>query len=157
MREQRVGRAVELRGRDDVAAVVGERDEGVMQRRLAGGGAQRGDAAFELGDAPLEDVGRRIGDARVAKALGFEIEQRRAVIGAVELIGDVLIDRHRDRLGRWIALKTAVDGNRLAAHVWPSARLANEICRISSRNVTFERDLRRIGRIFNNWYGLIAR
>ena len=38
--EQRVGGAVELRRRDDVAAAVGEREEGVGERRLAGGDAR---------------------------------------------------------------------------------------------------------------------
>ena len=95
--------------RDDIAAAIGERDDRIVQRRLAGGGAQRGDAAFEFGDAALENVGGRIADPRVAKALGLEVEQRRAVIGAVEFISDVLIDRHRDRLGRRIASEAAVN------------------------------------------------
>ena len=52
--EQRVRRAVELRHGDDVAAVVGEIDEGEMQRGLSGRDRKRADAAFELGDALLE-------------------------------------------------------------------------------------------------------
>ena len=52
--EQRVRRAVELRHGDDVAAVIGDIDEGEMQRGLAGRDRERADAAFELGDALLE-------------------------------------------------------------------------------------------------------
>ena len=109
MGEQGVGRAVQRRRRDDRAAAVGERQEGVGERGLAGGDGERARAAFEQRDALLEDLGRRIGDAAVAEAFGFEIEQRGAMIGAVELIGDGLVDRRRDRLGRRIAIETAVN------------------------------------------------
>ena len=39
--EQRVRRAVELRRRDDAAAAIGERQEGVGERRLAGRDGER--------------------------------------------------------------------------------------------------------------------
>ncbi|GAA0007551.1 hypothetical protein BRDID11002_75570 [Bradyrhizobium diazoefficiens] len=42
--------AVELRHGHDVAAVIGDVDEGEMQRRLAGRDRKRADAAFELAD-----------------------------------------------------------------------------------------------------------
>ena len=59
VREQGVRGAVELRDRDDVAAGVGEVDEGEMQRRLSGRDRERADAAFELGDALFEHGGGR--------------------------------------------------------------------------------------------------
>ena len=104
VREQRVRRAVELRHRHDVAAHVGDVEDRVVERRLAGADAQRLDAAFERGDAPLQHGGGRIADAAVAIAFDFEIEQSGAVIGAVELVGDGLIDRNRD--GAWSSARS---------------------------------------------------
>ena len=117
VREERVGGAVELRDRDDVAAHFSEILHRVTQRRLAGCDAQRLEAAFQRGDAALEHRGGRIADPAVAEPLGFKIEQSGAVIGTVELIGDSLIDRHRDGLGRRVRRITAVDGHRIAFHL----------------------------------------
>jgi hypothetical protein len=64
--EQRVRGAVELRHRDDVAAVIGEIDEGEMQHGLSGRHRQRADAAFEFRDALLENGRGRIGDPAAA-------------------------------------------------------------------------------------------
>ena len=89
----------------------------VVQRRLPGGDAQRADAAFELGDALLEHVGGRVGDARVAIALHLEIEQRGAVLGAVEGVGGGLVDRHGHRLGRRVGVESAVDCDGFPLHV----------------------------------------
>jgi hypothetical protein len=114
--EQRVRGAVELRHGDNVGAHRREIEHGIVQRRLSGADAQRLDAAFERGDAALEYGGCRIADAAVAMAVGFEIEQRGAVIGALELVGDGLVDRNRDRPGRRLGLVTAVDRHRVAFH-----------------------------------------
>jgi hypothetical protein len=46
-----------------------------MQRGLACGHRERADAAFELGDAFLENGGGRIGDPAVAKAVGLEMSK----------------------------------------------------------------------------------
>jgi len=78
MGKQRVGGAVELGDGYDVAAVVGEVDESEMQRRLTGRDRKRADTAFEFGDALFEHRSGRVRDPGVAKALGFEVEQRRA-------------------------------------------------------------------------------
>jgi hypothetical protein len=114
--EQRVGGAVKLRDRDDIGADVGEVEDGVVQGRLARAHAQRFDAALELGDPPLEHGRGRIADAAIAMTLDFEIEQRGAVVGALELIGHGLIDRHRDRARRRLGLVTAVNSHRVAFH-----------------------------------------
>ena len=106
--------------------IAGEVEHGVVQRRLPGADAERLDAAFERGDAAFEHVGRRVADAAVAVAVDFEIEQRRAMFGAVELVGDGLVDRDRDRLGRRIGLIAAVDGNRFAFHAFPP-RVCNPV------------------------------
>ena len=78
--------------------------------------AQRLDAAFQRGDAAFQHRDGRIADAAVAIAFDFEIEQRGAVIGAVELVGDGLIDRHRDGFGRRVGFVAAVNGQRLVLH-----------------------------------------
>ena len=99
-----------------VAAAIGEIDESKMQGGLAGRHRERADTAFELGDALLEHGGSGIGDAAVAEAVGFEIEQRGAMVGAVERIGDGLIDRHRHGPGGRLDLVSAVDCDRLDFH-----------------------------------------
>ncbi len=114
--EQRVRGAVELRNGDDVAAGVGEIDEGEMQRGLAGRDRERADAAFEFGDALFENRGGRVGDPAVAIAFGLEVEQRGAVIGAVEGVSDGLVDRNRDGLGGRIGFVAGVNCNRFVAH-----------------------------------------
>src|SRR5206468_1152067 len=77
---------------------------------------QRVESSLEGGDAPLQHGGRRIADAGVAVSFDFEIEQRSSMVGAVERIGDRLVDRHRNGLGRRIDLVAAVNGNRFAFH-----------------------------------------
>jgi hypothetical protein len=119
MGEQRVRGAVELQQGNDVAAHRSEVEYGVVQRRLPGTHAQGLDAAFERSDAALEHGGRRVADAAVAVTVGFEIEQGGAVIGAVEFVGDGLIDRDRDRPGCRFGLVTAVYGHRVALHTFP--------------------------------------
>ncbi len=119
VREQGVRRAVELRDRDDVAAGVGEIDEREMQRRLSGRDRERADAAFEFGDALFKNGGGRIGDPAVAIAFGLEVEQGGAVIGAVEGVGDGLVDRNGDGLGRRIGVVAGVNCNCFVAHCSP--------------------------------------
>ena len=114
--EQRVGRAVKLRHRDDIGAHRGEIEHGIVQCRLAGADAQRVDAAFEQRNAAFEHRHRRVADAAVAMAFDFEIEQSGAVIGAVELVGHGLIDRHRDSFGRRVGFVAAVNGQRFVFH-----------------------------------------
>ncbi len=119
VREQRVRGAVKLRNRNDIAAGVGDVDERQMQRGLSGRDRERADAAFEVGDALLEYGGGRIGDSAVAIAFGFEIEQSGAMIGAVERVGDGLVDRNRDRFGRGIGVVAGVNCDGFVAHCPP--------------------------------------
>ena len=121
VREQRMRGAVELRHGDDVAAVIGDIDEGEMQRGLPGRDRKRADAALELGDAFLQHRAGRIGDAAVAIAFGLEIEERRAVIGAVEGVGRGLVDRHGNRVRGGFGLVAGVNSDRLIAHRATSA------------------------------------
>jgi len=55
--EEVVGAAVERGGGDDLVAGAGEGKDGKGLGGLARGGGQRGDSAFERGDALLKDVG----------------------------------------------------------------------------------------------------
>ena len=96
------------------ASVTVER--GVVQCGLPGRNAERRHASLELRHALFEDVGGRVGDARVAVSVDFEIEQGGAVLGAVEGVRHRLIDRDRDRLGGRVAVEAAVNGDRFALH-----------------------------------------
>src|SRR5436190_12517857 len=73
-----------------------------MHCRLARAHAQGLEPAFHGGDAPLEHFISRITDARVTEAFDLQVEQRRRMLGALELVRRRLIDRYR---GRW---RTAV-------------------------------------------------
>ena len=99
-----------------VRFAAGEVEDGIIERRLAGAGGERLDAALERGDALLQHDGGRVADAAVAVALDFEVEQRGAMVGAVERIGDGLIDRHGHGPGGRVGVVSAVDGDRLSLH-----------------------------------------
>ena len=118
--EQRVRRAIELGRTDDIAASIGEGEKGVAERGLARRNGKGRRAALEQVDAPFQDVDCRIGDPAVAEPFDFEIEQRCAMIGALELIGDVLVDRRRHGARRRIVAKSPVKSDRLKSHS-PSA------------------------------------
>ena len=98
--EQVVGAAVQPRAGHDVVAGVGEVEDRERLGGLAGRQEQRRDAAFERGDALLDDVLRRVHDAGVDVAGLGEAEQRGGVVGAVEGVGRGLVDRQRPRVGR---------------------------------------------------------
>ena len=117
VREQRMRRAIELRDGDNVLAVARYVQHRVVQSGLPAADASAPTPAFERSDAPFEHVAGRIADSAVAIALDLEIEQGSTVLGAVEGIGDGLIDRHRDRPGRRIDLVPAVDGKRFVSQI----------------------------------------
>ena len=121
--EQSVRGAVELRNGDDVAAGVGEIDKGEMQRGLTGRDRERAYAALEFGDALFKNRRGRVGDPAVAIAFRLQVEQRGAVVGAVEGVGDGLVDRDGDGFGGWIGFVAGVNCNRFVAH-YPPHRFA---------------------------------
>ena len=94
-------------------------EHGVIQRGLSRAHAQSLDAALQFGDAAFQHGSGRVADAAVAIARDFEIEQSRAVIGAVKLVSDGLIDRDRNGLGRRVGLIAAMNSDRLAFHYFP--------------------------------------
>ena len=111
VREQVVGAAVERGGRDDVVARLGDGLDRIADRRHARGHGERGDAAFELGQALLEHRVGRVHDPRVDVARDLQVEQVGAVLRVVERVGDGLVDRHRDGLGRRVRVLAAVHGD----------------------------------------------
>ena len=117
MREQRMRRAIELRNGDDVLAVARDVQHRVMQSGLPAADGERADSPFERSNAPFEYVASRIADAAVAIALDLEVEEGSAMLGAVEGVGNRLIDRHRDRPGRRIDLVPAMDGKRFVSQI----------------------------------------
>src|SRR5207248_9881473 len=79
-------------------------------------------------------------DARIAIAVDLEVEQRRAMIGAVELIRGGLIDRHRHGPRRRVAIVAAMNSNRLASHAvtsqsFPTSRLISRTTHSMSDSV----------------------
>jgi hypothetical protein len=74
MREQGVGRTVELGYRDDVPTAIGEVNDGKVKRRLTSADSQSRDTALKIGDAPLQYGIGRIVDPAIAKAFDLEIE-----------------------------------------------------------------------------------
>ena len=116
MGEQCVGRAVKLRHGDNVAADLSDARGGIIKRSLAGGHAECADAAFKLADPLLKYRAGGIADARVAESLHLEIEQSRAVFGAVEGVGGRLINRYGHCLGGGIRVEPAMNCDRFSFH-----------------------------------------
>ena len=106
-----------------------------MKRRLTGADAERSHSAFECGDTPFEHVAGRVADSAVAIPFHFEIEQGRAMLGAVEGVGDGLIDGHGDRPGRRIDFVAAVNGDGFVTHLH-SSPVAGHLCATPIRFAT---------------------
>ncbi len=84
--EQVPSAAVKVGRRNDVVASVGDVLQRERRRGLAARHRQRGDAAFERGDALLEHVVGRVHDAGVDVAEFPQPEQVRRVVGVLELV-----------------------------------------------------------------------
>ena len=67
-------------------------------------------AAFEGGDALLENVGGGVHDAGVDVAELLESEEAGGVIGIVKDVGGGLVNRHGSRLGGGIDLLAGMNG-----------------------------------------------
>ena len=78
------GAAVQLRGGDDVVALLAECREGDELGGHAGGGRYRTDTAFEGGDALLQRGDGRVGQARVDVAVLLQGEEVRGVVSVFE-------------------------------------------------------------------------
>ena len=116
MCEEGVSGTVQLRYGNDVATRLQQIHDGIMQGRLPTADHQGLEAAFERRDPLFEDLVRRVADSAVPVTLDFEVEQSRSVIGAVERIGNGLIDRNSNRPGGGIWLVSAMNSNGLSLH-----------------------------------------
>ena len=87
------GSAVQLLGRDDVLALLRERQQRERDRGLAGSDRRGGDPVLELGDALLEHEHGRVGRPAVDVALASEREQVARLAQRGELERVRLMDR----------------------------------------------------------------
>ena len=127
-----MGGAIELRTRDDVATQFGDIERCVIDRRLPRAHAQGLQSSFQRRDAPLQHGSGRIADAAVAISLGFQIEQRRSMVGAIERIGYRLINRDSHGLRRRIDFVAAVNSDRFPSHVitWRFGPTGRSVCEL---------------------------
>ena len=96
--EEIEGAAIDGRGADDMVARLAEVEDGEKRGRLAGGGDQRADAAFERGDLVLDAFEGGVAQARVEMAGNFQVEELAEVVGGVVLEGGALEDGQHARL-----------------------------------------------------------
>ena len=108
--EEIIGAAVELGDRDDMVAGAGEVEDGCGDGGLAGGVGERTGTAFEGREALLEDVRRRVHDARVDVAELLQAEEVRRVFRVTELVARRLVDRDRARTGGRVGFLAGVQG-----------------------------------------------
>ena len=120
--------AVELRDGDDVATHFGDIEECVVHSRLAAADAKRLQSSLESSNSPLQHCYGRVLNAGIAIARRLKVEESRGMIGAVECMGDCLIDGHCHGLGGWIGLVAAMDGNRFALHAPTRGAIALSGC-----------------------------
>ena len=92
---------------DDVAAVLGQSLDGVVDGSCAGGHCQRGDTALERGNALLKDILGGVGQAAIDVAGILEAKTVCGVLGVMENIGSGLVDGHRTGIGDGIGLLLA--------------------------------------------------
>ena len=115
--EQVVGAAVERGRRDDVAAVLGQVQQGHGLGGLSAGDGQGGHTTFERGDPLLEDGLRRVHDPGVDVPELLQPEERRRVRGVAEGVARGLVDRHGAGAGGGVRCGTGVDLASLEAPV----------------------------------------
>ena len=89
------GAAVQLRGGNNVVALLAERREGDELGGHTGGGGHRTDTAFEGGDALLQGGDGGVGQARVDVAVLLQGEEVRGVVSVFEDEGGGLVDGDR--------------------------------------------------------------
>jgi len=114
-----VGATVQRRRRNDVVTRVGEQEGGEVERRHPGGGGDGTDAAFECGDALLQDVVRRVHQPRVDVARLLQGELRSGVLRVLKDVRGGLVDRWRASVRvRLRCLLSDVQGVRLESALW---------------------------------------
>jgi hypothetical protein len=113
--EHRDRAAVELRGRDDVVALLEDVEERHHLGRLPRGGRHRRAPALDRGHALLEDRGRRIRKPRVDVAERLQVEEARGVVGVVEDVRRRLVERNGARAGLRVGNLARVQAQRFEA------------------------------------------
>ena len=108
--KQIVRAAVQRAAGDDVAARAHKRDDGQMQRRLAGRHRDGADAAFERGDALLQHGVGRVREPRINVARALHVEECGGVIGIFEYKRGGLVNRRRSCTGRRVGPSASMDG-----------------------------------------------
>ena len=94
--------AIQVDRADDIVSRLGKVLHRIGRRRLAGGHGERRRPALDGGDPLLQNIRRRIHDARVDIAKLRQAEQVRRMLGRAELVGRRLVDRHGDGAGGWV-------------------------------------------------------
>ena len=107
--EQVVGAPVERGRRDDVAAVLGQVQQGDGLGRLAAGHGQRGHPAFEGGHPLLEDRLGGVHDPGVDVAQLLQAEEGGGVGGVPEGVAGGLVDGHGPGPGGGVGHGTGMD------------------------------------------------
>ena len=104
MLQEVVGAAVDGLGRHDVVPRAGDVEDRVSDGGGAGGHGQRAHAAFQRGDALLQDVLGGVGQAAVDVAGVRQAEARGGVRAVMEDIGGSLVNRNRASVGSGIGV-----------------------------------------------------
>ncbi len=115
--EQGVGAAIQQGHADDVIALLGDIQDRVVDRGAAGAQRQAGDTAFQGGATLFQHVRGGVHDAGIDIAGNGQVEQVRAMLGVIELVGNGLVNRHGDGLGGRVGLEAGMDSQGLVFHV----------------------------------------
>ena len=110
-----IGAAIEPVTADDVVARLAQGQNRYGLGGVTAAGCQRADAAFQIGDALLQDVGRGIHDTRIDVAGLLQGKQVGGVFCALELEAGGLIDRHGAAAGGWVRALPGVQLPRVEA------------------------------------------
>src|SRR5208283_2117176 len=116
MCEEGIGGAVKLWHGDDIFSVLGEIENSKVQRGLSGTYAECADSPLERRNAGLQHIICGVADTAVSMPGNLQIEQGRAMFGAIERIGDRLIDRHGYCPCGRINVVSAMDRDRFSPH-----------------------------------------
>ena len=117
--EQVPGATIEVGRADDIVARARQILHRERRRRLAGPQGEGRHAALDRREPLLQNVVGRVHDPGVNVPEFLQGEQVRRVLGAVELIGRGLVDRHGDRIGGAVATPAGMQRQRFrvfAAH-----------------------------------------
>jgi hypothetical protein len=104
------GAAIKLVGGNEIVARPHQGVEDQQLGGVAGGGGERGGAAFKRGNALLEHGLGRVHDASVDVAERLQPEQGGGVVDVVEDEGGGLVDRRGARAGCRVRLRAGMDG-----------------------------------------------